>query len=359
MTLRLRSVFFIIIGLLVLGFLFIERAILTPFILAAIFAYIFNPIVNFFYHKLKIPRTLSVILIYISIISIILTSGVVFSNRAVDESDALRKEALSITKSAKNQIRNLPEWIKPTVSDTLSTFEKSTTFSYPSVFSFFPEVFSRLLSFVIFLFAAFYFLKEGRNMVDKGLHFVPNEYKIEVDILTRKINSILGGYLRGQIFLVIFVSVVLFIFLTILGVKFSLILAIFSGFAEIVPIIGPIVATSVAAVVAFVGGSSNFNLTPMQLSLTVILIYFVVRQVQDYFVTPFIMGRITKLHPLIILFAVLAGEHTAGILGLILAVPIAGILRIILEYSLGKVDDMGRHASENKKSVEVSKPDSV
>ncbi len=339
MTLRLRSAFFIITGILVLWFLYIERAILTPFIFAAIFAYIFNPIVNFFYHKLKFPRTVSVIVIYLVIVFVIILSSVAFSKRVVDESFELRKEATAITKTAKEQINSLPEWLRPTVNDTLLTFEKSTTFSYPSILSFFPKAFSRILSFIIFLFSAFYFLKEGRNMLDKILNFVPNDYKVEVDILIRRVNSVLGSYLRGQIFLVFFVSLVLFIFLTILGVRFSLILAVFSGFAEIVPIIGPIIAAGVAALVAFVGGTSHFNLSPLQLAIAVVIIYTVVRQFQDYFINPYVMGKITKLHPLIILFAVLAGEHTAGILGLILAVPIAGVLKIIFEYSLDKINN--------------------
>ena len=339
MTLRLKSSFFILVGIIVLWFLYIERAILTPFILAAIFAYIFNPIVNFFYHKLKFPRTLSVIFIYLVIIVGIVYVGMFFSSRVVDESLELRNQAYSITKSAKTQVNNLPDWAQPTVRDTLASFEKTSFVSYPSVFSFLPKAFSRILGIIIFLFAAFYFLKEGRNMLDKFLNFFPNDYKVEVDILIRRINSILGGYLRGQIFLVFFVSLVLFICLTILGVKFALILAVFSGFAEIVPIIGPIVAATIAAIVGYMGGTSNFGLAPFQIPIAIVILYTVVRQIQDYFVNPYIMGKITKLHPLIILFAVLAGEHTAGILGLILAVPIAGILRIVFEYSLDKVSD--------------------
>ncbi len=344
MTLRLRSIFFIITGFLLVWFLYIERAILTPFILAAIFAYIFNPIVNFFYHKLKFPRMLTVIVIYVLIISAIIFSGVAFSKRVVSESFELKNYATTITKTAKNQINNLPEWVRPTIKDTLSTFEKSTSISYPSVFSFFPQAFSRILGFIIFLFAAFYFLKEGRSMIDKFLNFVPNEYKVEVDILIRRINSILSGYLRGQIFLVFFVSIVLFILLIILGVKFSLILAVFSGFAEIVPIIGPIVAATVAATVAFIGGTSNFNLPPFQLAIIVVIMYTVVRQIQDYFVNPYVLGKITKLHPLIILFSVIAGEHIAGILGVILAVPLAGVIKIILEYSLDKINHREKEA---------------
>jgi predicted PurR-regulated permease PerM len=338
MTLRLRSVFLIIVGLLLLWFLYLERAILTPFILAAIFAYIFNPVVNFFSHHLRLPRAISVLIIYLAIVIVIAMAGVAFSSRIVEESLELKQEATVITKTAKHQINSLPVWLKPTVNDTLVSFEKGVVISYPSVLSFVPKAFSRILSFIIFLFAAFYFLKEGRSMFDKLLNFVPNDYKVEVDILIRKINSVLGGYLRGQIFLIFFVSLTLFICLTILGVKFALILAVFSGFAEIVPIIGPIVAASVAALAAFIGGTSNFGLAPLQTALVVVVIYAVVRQVQDYLINPYVMGKITKLHPLIILFAVIAGQHIAGILGLILAVPIAGVVKIIFEYSLDKIN---------------------
>jgi len=339
MTLRLRSAFFISTGILVLWFLYIEKAILTPFILAAIFAYIFNPIVNFFSHRLKLPRTLSVLVIYIVIISIVVLSGITLSKRVMEEASELGSQATAITKTAKTQINSLPDFVKPTVNDALKTFENTKTFSYSSIFSVFPKAFSGIISLIIFFFAAFYFLKEGRNMFEKALTFVPNDYKVEVEILIRRINSVLGKYLRGQVFLVFFVSLVLFVLLSILGVKFALILAVFSGFAEIVPIIGPIAAAVIAAAVAFFGGTANFGLSPIQLVIWVVIIYTIVRQAQDYFVTPHIMGKITELHPLIILFAVMAGEHVAGILGLILAVPIAGIIKIIFEYSLDKIND--------------------
>jgi predicted PurR-regulated permease PerM len=338
MTLRLRSVFLIVVGLLLVWFLYLERAVLTPFILAAIFAYIFNPVVNFFSHHLKLPRALSVLIIYLAIVVIVAMASVAFSSRIIEESMELRQEATIITKTAKSQINSLPDWLKPTINDTLVSLEKGTFLSSPTVISFVPKAFSRILSFIVFLFAAFYFLKEGRNMFDKILNFIPNDYKVETDILIRRINAVLGGYLRGQIFLIIFVSLVLFICLTILGVKFALILAVFSGFAEIVPIIGPIVAASIAGLAAYLGGTSNFNLSSWQIALAVVVIYTVVRQLQDYLVNPYVMGRITKLHPLIILFSVIAGEHIAGIIGLILAVPIAGVVRIIFEYSLDKIN---------------------
>ena len=339
MTLRFKFIFFVTVGLLVLWFLYIEREILTPFIFAAIFAYIFNPVVNFLNRILKIPRTLAVIIIYILIISLIIGSGIFFSKRIVEESSQLRVQITSITNNAKNQIAALPDWIQPTVKDTLTTIEKSSKVTYSSAYAFFPRAFSGIISFIIFLFAAFYFLKQGGTMFDKILKYVPNKYKIEVDILFKRINSILGGYLRGQIFLIIYVSIVLFICLQIIGVPYALILAVFSGFAEIVPIIGPIFATVVAAAIAYFGGTSNFGWDPSQTTMAVILVYFITRQIQDYLVNPYVFGKITKLHPLIILFAVLAGEHVAGILGLLLAVPTAGVIKIIFEYSLDVINN--------------------
>jgi predicted PurR-regulated permease PerM len=338
MTLRLRSIFFVVVGLLALWFFYAERAILTPFILAAIFAYIFNPVVNFFSHHLRLPRALAVLIIYLAIVIVVAMASMAFSSRIVDESMELRHQATVITKTARTQINSLPDWLKPAITDTLSSFEKGSFISTPTVISFLPKAFSQILSFIIFLFAAFYFLKEGRNVFDKLLNFVPNGYKVEVDILFRRVNSVLGGYLRGQIFLIVFVSLALFIILTILGVKFALILAVFSGFAEIVPIIGPILAASVAALAAYIGGTSNVGLAPLQMAFAVVIVYTVVRQIQDYLVNPFVMGRITKLHPLIILFSVIAGEHIAGIIGLILAVPIAAVIKIVFEYSLDKIN---------------------
>ena len=262
MTIRLRTAFFTIIGILVLWFLYIERAILTPFILAAIFAYIFNPLVNFFTHRIKLPRTISVIIIYLIIISVVVAIWAAFSGRIVDESLELRQQANIISNTAKSQISNLPDFVRPTVTDVISTIESPQNFSFASMAGFLPQAFSRIISFIIFLFAAFYFLKEGRSMFDKALNFIPGDYRVETDILIRRINAVLGSYLRGQIFIVLFVSSILFLALSILGIHFALILAIFSGIAEIVPIIGPIVATTITVIVAICNRFIKFQSFP-------------------------------------------------------------------------------------------------
>lgn len=339
MTIKFKTIFFIALGVIFVWFMYIERAILTPFILAAIFAYIFNPVVDFFYHKVKLPRTISIFIIYLLIMGSIIFLSVVLTRRIIDESSELKDYVTNLINATKQQANMLPDFIQPLINETLVSLEKSKIFSTESIFILFPKAISRIVSLFIFLFSAFYFLKEGRSMIDKLLNLVPNKNRIEVEIIARRINAVLGGYLRGQILLIFIVSLVLFAALSVLGIKFALILAIFSGFAEVIPIIGPITATSVAALVAFVTGSANFSLNPMQSAIIVIIVYFTVRQIQDYFITPYVMGRISKLHPLIVLFAVLAGGHIWGVMGFVLAVPIAASIKIILQFFLDKINE--------------------
>lgn len=339
MVIRLKTAFIIILVIIVLGFIFLERTVLTPFIAAAIFAYIFNPIVNFFTHKIRLPRTISVVIIFGIIFSVFAVFAIFLTRGLLYESALLRETIDKFVLATRTEVNALPDYIRPTLYEGLNSIETSKLWT-TSLFQFFPRAVSGTISLFIFLFSSFYFLKEGRNFIDKSLLYIPHNYKVDVEIVLRKINSVLGGYLRGQVFMIFLVSTVLFVALSILGVKFALIIAIFSGIAEIVPIIGPIVATLVAVITVLIsGGSANFTLNAIQTSVAVVAIYFVVRQSQDIFIIPHVMGRITKLHPLVILFAVLSGGHIAGILGLLLAVPIAGVIKILLEFFSDTITD--------------------
>jgi predicted PurR-regulated permease PerM len=349
MTIRLRTAILIGIAIFTIWFLYAERAIFTPFIAAAMFAYIFNPIVNFFTHKVRLPRTVSVVIIYMLLIVVfgiflgLLIRGILY------ESTEFSSTISNFLHSAKEEARALPAWARPVALETIDSFENAPILRSEAIFQFFPKAVSGAVSLFIFLFASFYFLKEGRQIVNRILLFVPNAYKVDVEILLRRINTVLGSYLRGQVFMVVLVSAVLFVALSLLGVRFALIIAIFSGIAEVVPIIGPIVATTVAVIAVLLDGGANYSLTPIQTSVLVIIIYFVVRQLQDYFVIPQVMGRITKLHPLIILFAVIAGGHSAGIIGFLLAVPIAGVLKILLEFFVDSFNN--KESFINKKTL--------
>lgn len=334
MLIRAKSVFFFFLGIIALWFFVTERSILTPFIFGALFAYIFNPAVNFVSQKMHIPRKWAAAIMYILFMIVVLGATVVVSERIITESDDIHSFVDYLLKSARHQINNLPGWVKPTVYDFLLSIQRSQVVNSTSLFPFFPQALSQTLSFIIFLVSGYYFLQEGNGFVESMLARIPHNYKIDIEIILRKISSVLGSYLRGQIFLVFLMSLVTFILLSIMGVRFALFLALFSGFAEIIPIVGPIIAAAVAVLTVLLTGTIHFGLSPINGALILIVAYFILREVEDYFVIPQVMGKITKLSPFIIFFAVVVGGHIWGILGLILAVPAVAILKILLEYSL-------------------------
>ncbi len=339
MTIRLRTAFFIIFGIVSLWFLYIERDIITPFLLAAIFAYIVNPVINFFSNKIKLPRTASVVVIYMLIMGIFIYIATLLTSRIIEEVSYFSKNIGAFRETTQAQLNLLPDFIRPYVSDIITSIENIRITPSFSILNFFPQAFNGVINFFIFVVSGFYFLREGKGMFDKILNLVPNDYKIELEILFRKINAVLSEYLRGQLLLIIIMSVILFIPLEILGVRFAFLLSVFSGIAELVPIIGPVIAAAVAAAFVFFSETSSFGFNPIQVALIVLAVYFITRQIQDYFITPHIIGKIVKIHPLLILFAVIAGENTGGILGIFLAVPLAAVVKILFEFSRDKINE--------------------
>ena len=333
MSLRLRNYFLLFVGVLIIWFVYAERSVLTPIILGAIFAYIFNPAVNFLSKKTKIPRSWTANIVYLLLMTIVVILSTFATRRIIQEFDDIRNYVDHLLLTARVQINTLPDWIRPSIYSFLLSIQKTPTSGAASLLPFFPQAISRLVSFVIFLVSGYYFLKEGNTFPGYIIRWTPYRYKEEVEKLLKKINTVFEGYLRGQIILIFIMSLATFIGLTILGVRFALFIGILSGFAEIIPLVGPILAATVAVIVVLVTGSVHFGLNPISGALFVILMYFVFRHIEDYFVIPHVMEKITKLPPYIIFFAVIAGGHIAGIMGLILAVPVAAVIKLLIEFS--------------------------
>jgi predicted PurR-regulated permease PerM len=156
-----------------------------------------------------------------------------------------------------------------------------------------------------------------------ALSLVPAASRPRVRDVGGRIHLILGKYVRGQIILVALMSAVTWVFLSpIFHLRFALPIAIATGLLEIVPLAGPAIATTIAAIVAFSQGGGQF-------ALVIIIFYTIARHLEDYLVVPNVVGRAVHLHPVVSIFAVLAGGAIGGILGTILAVPAAAALVVL------------------------------
>ena len=334
---QMRTVGLIILGLLIIWFVYLSRSILTPFILAAIFAYILNPVIAFFSDRTKLNRVYFIILLYIVFFALLGWIGTFITGKIIFEVRELGGESQLLLRNAESFIATLPFWLQGYGREALVSVQEAFTIEPGAIVPIFSGAASRLFATITFLFASFYMLKDGSKFVDGLLLFFPGERKLEAEILLRRINAILGNYLRGQLALVLLMATFGFIIFSFLGVRFSLLLGLLIGFAEIVPMIGPIIAGVVVTLVSMFDGVSGFGLPPVYDGLLVVGAYIILNQIENYIVIPQVMGRITNLHPLIIFFSVLAGGNLFGILGFILAVPVAASLRIILEYWLDRL----------------------
>ncbi|MCL4390512.1 MAG: AI-2E family transporter [Patescibacteria group bacterium] len=303
---------------------YLARAVLTPFILAALAAYLLNPLVNWLTHRARMPRTLAILLIYTVTIGLLVAAGLNLALRLSEESTEFLRETHVFLNQAELQITTLPDWLVPAARDTLTSARTSLTLPGGRMTTYIPGAINRTVSLLIFLVATFYFLRDGSQ-------FTKNLPK-EVEIVRGKIGKVLGDYLRGQLLLVAIMSLATYIGLLIIGVRFVLILSVFTGLAEIVPFVGPLVAAGVAVIVAFTDQASRISANPFIDAVAVAALYTVLRQLEDLFVIPQVMGRMVKLHPLIILAVVIVGGHLFGVVGYLVAVPVVASVRVILDH---------------------------
>jgi predicted PurR-regulated permease PerM len=194
------------------------------------------------------------------------------------------------------------------------------------------------LQVILALIITFYFLLDGQRFGRFALRFLEREQRANSLRLGHRIHVVLGRWLRGQLLLIGLVAVVIYVILgPILHVPYALALAILSGFLEIIPLVGPLIAAALAGTVAF-------SAHGVDTTIVVLAAYLVVRQIEDQIVMPVVIGRAVHLHPVITIFAVLVGLSSWGILGGLLGVPVAAALNVTLHELYP--EETGGHSDE-------------
>jgi predicted PurR-regulated permease PerM len=199
-----------------------------------------------------------------------------------------------------------------------------------STFSFAIELF-------IYLFSSFYLVIYGPRFLRSLRDAINRRYHREFDRLMTDVNRTLGAYLRGQALLVVIMSTASYIALRILDVDYALSVAIATGFLELIPLIGPWTAGAIAVTIALFQPTAPFDWSNTTLAIVIGIVYFALRQLEDAFVIPLVIGRVVHLNPFVVLFVLVIGTSIAGPLGLILSVPIAAVLKIVASFFHAKL----------------------
>ena len=324
--------------------LFAVRGIVAPFLWAFILAYLLNPIVKLACRYLRLPRIVAVTAIYLVLGSAIVWLWVTTSPLLVgqvrelgDTLPGLVDRLIVLLASTESIV--FFGWevdIEPLVAEIVPTLNALATLATHRLLETAVEVLELALHILLTLVATFYLLVDLNRLGELARRQVPARFRTELGPLVRRIDQIMVRFIYGELLLVVIMSTVTYIALTILGVRFALVLAIATGFLELIPYIGPITAGALAVMVTL-GQASPFGWSPLVYGGVVAAVYFVLRHAEDYLVIPNVVGRAVRLHPVLTMFAIFSGAILGGIMGMVLAVPIAAILRLVVRYMWGKV----------------------
>ncbi len=188
--------------------------------------------------------------------------------------------------------------------------------------SLFEIVFSTATVFVI----AFYWLTEKRHIKRFIFSLVPKDKRARSNNIWENVENKLGAWMRGQLFLMLFIGVLAGVGYTIMGLRFAFALAVFAGLAELIPIIGPFLGGAPAVLIALT----------QDLTLTIIVVVYIVvlQLVEGNVLVPRIMEKAVGVSPLTVIIGILIGTTVAGIGGALLAVPVAAAAQVLINNVL-------------------------
>ncbi len=194
---------------------------------------------------------------------------------------------------------------------------------FSKIFDWILNIGQNIVSIAVVPIISYYFLADGDNIGNKLLNFFPIKSRNMIKKIGGDIDKILGRYIVSQLLLCAFIGVITFIILIILHIDFPIILSILNAFFNIVPYFGPIFGALPAIFIAFVKSPEK------AIWLTVWL--YVLQQIEGNILSPKITGDSVNMHPLIVIILLIAGGKVAGFLGMILAIPIGVIVKVIYE----------------------------
>ncbi|RAR41919.1 AI-2E family transporter [Paenibacillus sp. MDMC362] len=312
------------------------KTIVLPIILSGILYYLLNPLVDVM-EKWKIKRGWSILILYLviaGILTIVVLAVIpVLRNQImglIDNfptySEKVRQQFEDLTGSELyNQIQetmniNSQEWWT-TVTQKATELLNHTWSKVGGFLGAFTEV---VLSIVTVPFVLFYMLKDGKKLPLKILSFLPTKSRSGILHVLQDINHQISSFIRGQIIVSFCIGILLYIGYMIIGLDYALILAIIASFTSVVPYLGPAIAITPALIVALVT-------SPVML-LKMVAVWTIVQLIEGKFISPQIMGKTLKIHPITIIFVILTAGNLFGVVGILLAVPGYAVLKVCVSH---------------------------
>ncbi|PIE79978.1 MAG: hypothetical protein CSA11_09970 [Chloroflexi bacterium] len=328
--------------------------------LAAIIAYLTNPVIAFVHKRTGIGRGICVAVVYVVLIILLATAVTILGAATYIQATSFIEQLPELITDITLFIENIATRTEPISIGSIITFSPATinwSAIEQQVLSLVEPVAGKsyqiitsaatktvgIVGDVFFIFILSIYLAAEIPKLSGYVMRVARTpgYQHDARRLMQSFSQVWSSYLRGQMVLGLSIGIASWLGLAILGVQNAIALGIISGILEFVPNLGPIIGAIIAVIIAFFQTTSNtFALTNVQLALLVLVWMFIVQQLENNLLVPRIMGNALNLHPLLVLLGVIMGASLAGILGAILAAPILATIKLISLYVWRKMFDL-------------------
>lgn len=312
--------------------------ILSPFFIGLVIAYLLYPIVIRLEHK-KIKRSLAIIILYIFII-IVLGSTMFFVYPTIV---ANTKELINTIPNIAGQYEayfrgvlltiNSSTWpleVKETIMREISmgarTLQVAAVAALKRGLTSMLDIIFSLFDIVLAMIIAYYYLKDADYLKEGFLSLMPRKWRNFLIGAGREINLILSNFIQGQLLTALIVGIMESIGLMLIHAKYPVVLGMVGGIFNIIPYFGPFLGAIPAVAVSLID-------SPLK-ALWTALVFTIVQQIDNAFISPKIIEGRLGLHPVTTILAVLVGGEFAGILGMLVAVPIAAIVKVIIKRTI-------------------------
>ena len=322
-----------------LGFVWLFSGVLTPFVLGIVIAYLLNPLVKKFATK-GVKRTTSTIII-ISIFFSVLTALIVLVAPIIAKESAALIEAMpGYLDRVFKAIQPHTAWLQQNFGEGYMTDAKSFVKENASkilsvsggiaggIAAGGQAVAGMLTTLVLTPLVAFFMMKEWPAITDWVEDLIPRQNEKMIKDLIKQIDGKLSGFIRGQITVAFFLGLIYAVALTVAGLNYGFLIGITAGFLSIIPMVGSTLGLLVSVIVAW------FQAGDIQYVGIIGAIFIVGQIVEGNLLTPKLVGDSVGLHPLWIMFALLAGGSLFGILGMLLAVPVAAVIGVLMSFAI-------------------------
>jgi len=319
-----------LIAIIILGvigwLLYSLSTILTIIVISALMAYILDPVASYLEAK-GLSRSNATIIIFlllfvaIGLVGWTLLPGLFHELFSLQQSLDL-KDTTSISQKIQKFIDQNLGFINLKNIDIDEKVKKIISLLTDELLSVLTNLVSVISYIVIIPFVIFFLLKDGRNMKKAFIHIIPNRYFEMVLNVIHKIDQQLGWYLRGQFTEAFVVGLLSVIALWLLDVQYFILIGVFAGLANMIPYVGPVAGAVPAIIITIINGGEPIKI------LYIVIAFSIVQLIDNIILQPLVLSKSVKLHPLIIVFVVLIGGQFFGVLGMLLAVPIAGIIKV-------------------------------